>query len=423
MRALKHFVLIGYLGLAGCVTTAPRSSAQIESDRINTFATILEEGVKVNDPLRVGDAAEHLLDDQKGAARLTELGAKAPVSKALYARYLDTKISKSEIHSPSRVAALRELIVRSRDVQFLTDAQVDVFRKKLDALIESDDGSIGFTLLDVRQFPVLKSPSRLSVLADRSVAAFAQNSYRSDQLIAVLNYIKEEGPQSADGLRTTSALMKAGVRRSELPVIEREAPFLVNVFKQRLYINARFFFKGGDRLLADDVKAVVQRRTPGLVWVDAEDRNALSITVEKVRHEERVNPERHETVTYAQHQVDLGYALMMMPRNASYIYDIAASGASIDYGYVVTVEGGGSAKYETVVRGTASGEEIRCTNARVQNVFGGTQAATFVANQDMATRCNGGNGKSMARLRADIYDAVVDAIRSAPQVSPLIALD
>jgi hypothetical protein len=123
---------------------------------------------------------------------------------------------------------------------------------------------------------------------------------------------------------------------------------------------------------------------------------------------QRATRQRH----VAQHQVNIVYAALLMQRNASYIYEISISGSAVEYGYVVSVEGRGT-KHEDVVRGTLNVEQVRCSNARIQNVFGGVQGADFIANDDMTSRCRSGNGKSMSDVRTEIFDAIADAVRRA----------
>lgn len=148
----------------------------------------------------------------------------------------------------------------------------------------------------------------------------------------------------------------------------------------------------------------------------------MKITIERVRHTE-ATPERRDTVTYAQYEVNLVAAALLMPRNASYMYDISATEASIDYGYVVSVEGGDAPKYENVVRGTLKSESVRCSNARIQNVFGGTTSAGFVANEGMSRRCQSGGGKSLDELRREIMQDVIVALAQAPQLMSAAAED
>ena len=419
MRILKTCLFVMAVSLVGCVASVPQKSVQeVEASRDSAFLRDLQAGIAQSDKTRIGFSIESLLESPNSGPVITGQFAKSPRARELFLSHLEEKIS--ETRSPTRAKSLKVTLGKARAANVLTKEEADRFLLKLRDVVVAGNrsGTIEFTLLDLNEMPELSSPEDRRHLASRSVAAFNANSYRPDQLLAILDYLKAVTPDSNEGQRIADALLSSGIRRSEIVQVENAIPRLATGLRQRLFVKAYFTLKGGDRLLADDVKRVLQRSVRGAIWVESLEPGAVTVSVEKVRHDERTLPERRDTVTYSQYQVNLASAVLLMPRNASYLYDISSSGSAIEYGYVVAVEGGtGTTRHEEVVRGTTSGEEIRCSNARIQNVFGGVQAANFVANEDMAARCGGGNGKTMSRLRDEVYEAVAAAIKRAPQFS------
>jgi hypothetical protein len=423
MRAHLLAIFFGALSLTACVATAPvKTSQEISIENLANSAHEIREGTAEGSKVRVGFAIESALYEPRGPEQINELFALLPKAKSLYLAHLDAKISKEEVSAIERARGLKDVLERSRQGGVLTPTEATGYLDRLAAVVGSSD-ALKVSLLDVNSFPQLNTPERRPQLATQSVASYKSHFSRADQLVAIVDYVKSSGIESSEGSRISAALLAAGLRRAELPLLERELPPLADRAKQYMFVKGRFAFHGGDRLLADDVRQVVQRRTPGVLWSNGAEPDAVVVTVERVRHEERTLAERRDTVTYAQHQVNFAAAVLLMPRNASYLYDISTSGSAIDYGYVVKVEAPNSPVFEQVVRGTAEGQDVRCSNARIQNVFGGVQAAEFVANEDMAVRCRSGNGKSMGALRADVYDAVADSVRSAPAIRRVIDLD
>ena len=109
-------------------------------------------------------------------------------------------------------------------------------------------------------------------------------------------------------------------------------------------------------------------------------------------------------------------AVLLMPRNASYLYEVVSGGAEIEYGYVVSAFADGKSIYDEVIRGRVGGQYRRCQNARIQNVFGGVSSAGFVANNDMQQRCSGPSSATIEKLREDVFSKVVDSVLMVPPI-------
>ena len=107
-----------------------------------------------------------------------------------------------------------------------------------------------------------------------------------------------------------------------------------------------------------------------------------------------------------------------MPRNASYIYEVSSGGVQLSYAFEVKATGKGAPAFDELVRDRASREWRSCSNARVQNVFGGVQRADFVANDHMQTVCNNASSPSSPDdLRSEAISRLVIAIGRIPAIA------
>jgi hypothetical protein len=98
-----------------------------------------------------------------------------------------------------------------------------------------------------------------------------------------------------------------------------------------------YIFQNADRLLSDDISSLLKKRLKGVQWVSTPDANTLTINIERIRNNESVLTEKVQTITYGFFDVNIIYASLYMPKNASYLYDVVTGGAKIDIdGYEVT---------------------------------------------------------------------------------------
>jgi hypothetical protein len=401
---------------SGCAVNVQQQRAQ----RLDEMLANAEKYASGGHEKETGDAIHELL--QERPAGLKELFARSVITRRVYLEYLRHQVALGEGSTPRSANLARGDLQWAGAADVLTVTELDSLQHHLDSSVDRANrgGTVPFDLTNGTNFAVLKTPENRALLVERSIAAVQAGNIRQDQLQALVDFVKTTNLSPGELDHIEDALDRAGLRRPDLQGLEPVFPQLVTKWRQKLFVHAEFKMKGGDRLLEEDLRKALSDKAKGLDLVGNGASAPLRITVEKVRQDEHTAPESHETVTYAQYQVDIGYAVLLMPRNASYIYDISRSGASIDYGYVVTVEEPSAQRFEKLVRGTATGEQIHCSNARVQNVFGGVQGADWVANSDMAARCHGGNGKSVNELREEILREVVNAATQAPQLKPLV---
>lgn len=132
-------------------------------------------------------------------------------------------------------------------------------------------------------------------------------------------------------------------------------------------------------------------------------------------------PPETETIRYAQYQVSFLAGALLMPDNATYQYEYTRGGYEIEYAFEVTVERNGTTQ-SLLLRDRRSERWAKCSGARVVNVFGGTQPASWEANADMAGRCrNGGEQRSIGDVRrglaADLAAQIANQLDAAPKVA------
>lgn len=186
-------------------------------------------------------------------------------------------------------------------------------------------------------------------------------------------------------------------------------------------VTVRLISEPEDRLLEEDLSTKIKRLSPNIVLTQDED-PMITLTVKRLQWDERRTPERAQTVMYSSGQVDFASAVLFMPRNASYIYEVTSGGIELAYAYEVKAQGKGQSLFNKLIREKTSREWHSCSNARIQNVFGGVQPASFVANAHMQQICSGGGSPvSVEQLRDDALDAVVRAIREVPAVSKAVS--
>ena len=177
-----------------------------------------------------------------------------------------------------------------------------------------------------------------------------------------------------------------------------------------------------DRLLLEDLLKKI-RGTSSNISVTDEAQAGVKVRVGKLQWEEQRRPPTTQTVMYAQHQVNLLGAVLLMPRNASYVYEVAQGGVDVSYAFEVKAEGRGFPPVDQLIRERVSHSWTACSNARIQNVFGGVQPATFVANDHQVSTCSGNSGEvSSDKLRDSALEKIVAVIGKIPPIQRAVAI-
>lgn len=358
------------------------------------------------------------LENSDGAVKIKELFARFPVGQQYYRTYLEQQIVEaSTVHSLSLVS---DKITAAQKSGILTDDQLRGIAAQLEkkAVQGNQSGVIPFTLLDnLDRFPVLKEPVYRRLIADRTIKQLQSSETTNRRLVkGLVDYVQEVGAKTSEGKRIETFLPSLVLRRNELNQIATVFPAFSSAKKEAM--TARIFLqtKGGDRLFTEDVMEGLRIRLKDVEWVTSPGPKTTVLTVERIRHDEKSLPERSETITYAQHQVNIVDAVLLMPRDASYLYDVVSGGSQIEYGYVVTAQSNGKTERDEVIRGKVEGTYNHCQNARIQNVFGGVSSAGFTANDEMKSRCSGSSEVSIESLRTVVLNKVIDSVLQVPSI-------
>lgn len=229
--------------------------------------------------------------------------------------------------------------------------------------------------------------SDVEIMADSALALGPRSAIHSD-FVALLPTLKLSTTQATSGLVGTHFGEASGKALSA----RRGKVFIQTI--------------PDDPLLTADLSAAIASKLPLATFVDRAE-GAMPLTIRKLRHEERSHPERTETVTIAQHEVNLAAAILVMPRNASFLYERRTGGAELEYAY--EVKAGMDAP--AIFRGTIVQTYRTCVNSRIVNVYGGILPANFIANDRMAADCGGtAVSVSTSAMRKDFESQLADWI-------------
>ena len=263
--------------------------------------------------------------------------------------------------------------------------------------ISFDDTFSDYKFLNDSQF--------MDLIAINTINKYKNQPFFRIGLIDLSDYVEKSSLDSAIRVNMKEALPFMKLKRDDLKIIEKIDPIFASERRLALTLKIQIEYKAIDRLTADDVDGVMKKSIRGIDW--ATSNNIISI--EKIRHTEVTGQERTQTISYADYQVDRMAAVLLMPRNSSYLFDLVSNDISIDYGYIISYYKNGQKISEYVVKGVEAHENKRCQYKRIQNVFGGNQAAGFDANDDMKAKCSG-SSKSIESMRSEIYTKLVNGI-------------
>lgn len=413
MKFLAIATILSLSAFLSACATYPQS----REDQATYHASEARSAISKGDSTNAANQIDVALTRPTGDAKIKELFASYPKGRDYYLAYLEKSIV--EVSSAYQAAAAFEKLSTVKSAGILPEDQVrELFTKLMKVVTDGNTtGSVPFDLGDkIDLFPELKSPAHQQIIVNRSIKNLQGNGSGSRPVSALVEYVQRIGIDSVEGKRIESLLPSMNIRRDELDAVAKVFPKFAAARKEE--ITARVFLqvKNGDRLLSEDLLQTLRSRVRGVEWVPSVGPKITTLVIERLRNDEKTLPERSQTITYAQHEVNLLSAALLMPRNASYLYEVVSGGAEIEYGYVVSAVADGKTIYDEVIRGKVGGEYRRCQNARIQNVFGGVSSAGFVANDDMQQRCAGPSSASIDELRKEIFSKVVDGVLKVPPI-------
>ena len=405
--------------LASCAS-APRT----QEERAAWFVNRAKETIAQGKTDQVGSDIDYSLAQPTGPTLVREMFATVPRASAIFRDYLEQYVDEIQNQQTTDLA-LTKINVATR-AGLLSPEQFAVLRNRLrDRVVAGNlSGKILYDLsVNTELLTELSTPQHQAILLVRTLANLQTDRPSETQVTALIQYVSTIGKDSIAGRRIEALLPRMNFRRAELAEVAKQYPEFAAKRLEDATLRVFLEVKNADRLAADDVLAAFREKILGVEWVPNPGPKVTVLVIERVRNDEKTLLEQTQTITYAQYEVNLVEALLLMPRNASFRYELVTGGAEIDYGYVVTAMRDGAKIYEQVVRGKVGGESRRCINARIQNVFGGITSAGFVANSDMANRCSGSSFVSIDSLRKDVFSKLVEGVLNVPSIKVVHAMN
>lgn len=420
MKIISLFIIL-IISLSGCATFPQTPEAEA-----TFYVDAARSAISKGDGYAAASNTDVALTKSTGVQKVHSLVAENPKLREHYRAYKEKDIA--EMSLTYQPIAIHERLQLAKTAGLFSENEMSEIVTKLNKAVTNANlkGTIPFDLSDNNDlrglFPDLQTPEHQAVMRDRTIKNLQlQTGFR--RLGPLVTYIQGVGPTSTEGKRIESLLPSMNIKYDEIDVVARVYPAFAAARKEAITKRILLKIKNGDRLFADDMQQALRSQLRGVNWVTEIGPKVTIVGIERIRNDERILPERTQTITYSQGQVNFLSGALLMPRDASYLYDVISGGAEIEYGYVVDAISEGKTIYEKVIRGKVGGEYQRCQNARIQNVFGGVNPATFVANDDQKQRCSGPSATSLDQLRNEVLSKVVEGVREVPAIKAAESLN
>lgn len=414
---LASFTLLSFLGGCASIGVFPTDP----KEQAIWYVEKAEQHSESNDFERVAFMLTEAVSRPGGVKAANDFLAKSPSNNAKLTNYFKQKAegttNKEEINKLARhVSELGRAGVIKDSEQLAATIDATVLRGNAASEINwvlSDD---------ISYLQALQSPEAQKVMFERSLIALNEKQRPQDLAKALAGYLSKPERTAVDLNYAKQKLWKVNLSRSEIQEFQGVFHKLVSAKLAELTIYVQVNVTPSDRLMEEDLKEKLRQISSNYVLLKHGEQGSagtIKIVIEKLRSDERQLPTQSQTVTYAQHDVDLMKAALLMPRNASYMYDWKSGGVELDYGYAIQVQHNNKTLLDELVRGTLTETFVRCDNPRVVNVFGGTTRADFVANSHMSSKCSGANSSSpsIQDLKGRALLLLVDKIVSVEPLS------
>lgn len=413
MKIRNIATILSLVVLLSACATHPQSNEDKAAYRTGEARAAISKGDGTNAAKQINIALTY----PTGSTKIKELFSRYPKGRDYYYAYFEESIAN--VSSPYQATLVFENLSTAKSAEVFAEDQIrGLFANLIKVIADGNaNGSIPFIASDkIDSFPELNTPAHQKIIVDRTIKILQVNDSGSRPVAALMEYVQRIGVDSKEGRRISSLLPTMNIRRDELDDVAKVFPKFAAARREAINIQVFVQVKNGDRLLIEDILQSLHSRVRGVEWVSSVGPKTTTLVIERLRNDEKTLPERSETITYAQYEVNLVGAALLMPRNASYLYEVISGSAEIEYGYVISAVSGGKTIHDEVIRGKVGGEYRRCQNARIQNVFGGVSTADFVANNDMQQRCAGPGSASIDELRKVVYSKVVDGVLKVPPI-------
>jgi hypothetical protein len=394
--------------LSGCVNPKDFSVEQIERAEISIKASKFFEAVETLQYTMIaagpnGDKARALI---KGNVNL----------QSAVSEYY--KKSAENADNISRLATLKANTDFLRSLDVITEDLASDLKNHIGqiALGSVQSGKIQPVYSDdYEKFDELRRPEIQSIIFNNSLAQISKfgSHVTNADLQGVASRASSAGSRSSEFASFRQAIGNINASSEQIktiisPLFPEEARRILADRSLNIYLS----IEPDDRLLFEDIASKIRFINSNITVSRNAITDSLNITVKRLQWDEKREPDRVTPIVYSQSDVNLFAAALLMPRNASYLYDLTTGGAEISYAFEVKIIGKGSAAQEELIRNRVSRTWNSCSNARIQNAFGGVQRADFVANQHMQQMCRSSGGPiGFDTLRGEALDSVVGPIR------------
>lgn len=335
----------------------------------------------------------------------------APDAQEIFVAQANEKISSA--WSIESITLIRYAVNSAKRFNLITNdinSKIESsYQNKAMALLSSGVSIENLSEANFLVFPEAERP-RVAQLSFENALQQDDSAKAQGGLSGIMEYyMNHRTPENTQ--RVNDWIAKAKLSRSDLNSLRGIFPDAVSRRLQSLSVAVLLKIDPPDRLLLEDLKGAL-RGQAHITLIDAEEKDAVIVQVRKLQTEERTNSPATQTVVLGPGDIDFFSYALLMPRNASYAFELVEGSASIEYAYEIQHLGGGKVIEDKLLRDKVSDSYKSCSNARVINVFGGVQAAGFYANERMKNLCSGGRAVAASDLRPQVIRRVATTIES-----------
>lgn len=405
--------------LGGCASTGGFPADP--KDQALWYVVKAERQAKNGDFEKVAYMLTEAVSRPGGVDAAKEFLTKSPNIKSKLSEYLQQGIEKAT--NKEEINNIAMYIYALGKENIIQD--YDRISKLLEAKVSTGNASGEVKWLlgdDISNLPILGSQKEQQLIFDRTLDAMSDRKRPKGMAKALADYLSKPGRSESDLNWAKQKLWKSNPHRAELQELKILFPDLVNSKLAELTIHVQVTVSPSDRLMEEDLKEKLTKISSHfIVLKNGEQGNdkTIKVTIEKLRSEERQLPSQSQTISYARHEVDMVSAVLLMPRNASYVYEWSRGGVELEYGYVVRVSQNNKVLLDELMRDTLTEKFVSCSNRRVVNIFGGAERADFVANSDMSSKCSGSTSSipSIQDMKNRVLTLLTEKIVSAEPLS------
>lgn len=326
------------------------------------------------------------------------------------------------IKTTREITTIKNNVEDARSIKVFSSVDLSNLIEHLNTIIEKKNrsGEIPFVLTDgYSKWSPLVTPEHQRIIFYRSISQLAEktqicNHNTIEQINAIIEYLESEYCSDSDKLFFKNKVKEFDLEpRVIIKTLYGIMPGYVDEVKERIGISVQIETKPIDRLLEIDMLSALEKESDFIFSKKTPGIRNVRIMFDKLSYKEKEIPESRVTRTIPQHEVNPLQAVLLMPRNSSYMYEVVSGGSEISYAYEITAfNGNGEIIYNKLLRDNIRKTYNNCINRRIQNVFGGIQNASFIANSQMENECGGNNNKvSLRDLQQMVFALLLDEIK------------